>query len=116
MANNSFVLRGWTVTVVAALLAVSAKETQILFAVLALLPTIAFWILDAYYLHQERLFRGLYNKTRKAEDQELAKDPYTLSTLGIEDPGWLRMLWRPVILAVHGPVFAAVAMLILVLW
>jgi hypothetical protein len=102
------------VTIVAGLLAVSAKETQILFAVLALLPTLAFWILDAYY--QERLFRGLYDRTRTAAGDELAKDPYTLSTAGITDPGRLKTLFRPVILAVHGPVFTAVVMLILILW
>jgi hypothetical protein len=62
MAGNSFLLKGWTVTIVAALFALSAKDAQVKFIYIAYFPAIAFWILDAYYLHQERLFRELYKQ------------------------------------------------------
>lgn len=59
MAQNSFTIKGWAVTVVAALLALSNKDSDRLFAAYALYPAVAFWGLDAYYLMQERLFRKL---------------------------------------------------------
>jgi hypothetical protein len=65
MAGNSFLLKGWTVTIIAALFALSAKDAQIKFIYIAYLPAIFFWILDAYYLHQERLFRDIYSQVAK---------------------------------------------------
>lgn len=59
MAQNSFTIKGWAVTLVAALLALSNKDSDRGFALYALYPAIAFWGLDAYYLMQERLFREL---------------------------------------------------------
>ena len=63
-ANNSFLLKGWSITVAVALFAFAAKDTDPRFAVLALFPAMAFWALDAYYLRQERLFRELYEHVR----------------------------------------------------
>lgn len=49
------------VVVVSALLAIYADNNNGLYPLFALLPTSIFWGLDAYYLQQERRFRGLYN-------------------------------------------------------
>jgi hypothetical protein len=61
MNANSFQLKGWTVTLVSALLALSASAKNQYFVLVAILPTLIFWALDAYYLQQERKFRGVYN-------------------------------------------------------
>lgn len=68
MNSCSFQIKGWMITVVSALLALFAasidKETgngNTMFLLVAILPTFTFWILDSYYLQQERKFRGLYN-------------------------------------------------------
>jgi len=58
MANNSFLIKGWTITLVVATLLLKGNKTQIY---VSLLPLISFWFLDAYFLHQERLYRKLYN-------------------------------------------------------
>lgn len=116
MAGNSFQLRGWTVALVGALLAVSASETQVRFAVLALLPAIAFWVLDAYYLRQEHLFRNLYDRIRTAPDVELSADPYSMSTKNVEQVSWLEIVRRPVILGLHLPALIAVIIVIAVFW
>ena len=65
MACYSFLLKGWTVTIVAALFALAADKADLRFVILALFPVMAFWILDAFYLWQERLFRALYDGVRK---------------------------------------------------
>ena len=61
MSTNSFQLKGWMITIVSALLALFASSSNELFVLIALVPTIVFWFLDAFYLQQERKFRGLYN-------------------------------------------------------
>lgn len=64
MGQNSFLIKGWAVTLVSALFALAAKDSNPKFAVVAYFPTIAFWLLDSYYLYQERLFRKLYDNVR----------------------------------------------------
>src|SRR5215831_11819226 len=66
LAQNSFAYKGWAITLVAAIFALAVKEVRSPYLlIVALLPTIAFWGLDAYYLRQERLFRALYNAVRQ---------------------------------------------------
>ena len=62
MGTNSFLLKGWTVTLVAALFAFGAKEADRIFVVIAWLPLAVFAGLDAYYLWHERMFRRLHAK------------------------------------------------------
>ncbi|MFA7056342.1 MAG: hypothetical protein WC155_02110 [Candidatus Cloacimonadales bacterium] len=61
MNNNSFKLKGWCITVLAAVLAVYTSTKNEYFILIAILPTLTFWFLDAYYLLQERKFTGIYN-------------------------------------------------------
>lgn len=64
MANNSFLVKGWCITLVSALLALSAKELPNMVYVAAL-PVLMFWWLDAFFLRQERLFRELFDHVRE---------------------------------------------------
>lgn len=68
LAGNSFLMKGWALTLTGAFLgfAVNSKDTGI--AAAALLPILAFWTLDAYYLRAERLFRALYDRVRSSAD------------------------------------------------
>lgn len=70
MATNSFYLKGWGITIIAAITALSIKESDWRIYVCSLFLTIIFWFLDAYYLKQEKLFRELYNKIRNEKDDE----------------------------------------------
>ena len=68
MAGNSFLLKGWCVTLVSAILALAAKEPNKLFIAVAVFPVLMFWILDGYFLYQERLFRDLYSEITAIPD------------------------------------------------
>lgn len=72
MAGNLFFLRGWTITLIAALLALFVKgngSNYILYFLIVL--TFVFWVLDGYFLSQERLYRDLYNQVRKLKEEEI---------------------------------------------
>lgn len=58
MAFNSFMIKGWTVTLVAVTLLLRGSKYQVF---IAYIPLLVFWFLDAYFLWQERLYRRLYN-------------------------------------------------------
>ena len=71
MASNSFYLKGWNITIIAAIVALSFKESDWRIYACALVLNVVFWFLDAYYLKQEKLFRELYNKVSQISDDNL---------------------------------------------
>ncbi len=72
MAGNLFFLRGWTITLIAALLALFIKGSNSSYIIYFLIVlTFFFWILDGYFLSQERQFRDLYNHVRKLKEEEI---------------------------------------------
>jgi hypothetical protein len=60
MNSNSFQIKEWMITIVSALLALYASSDNVTYVFVAIVPTLLFWYLDAYYLQQERKFRELY--------------------------------------------------------
>ncbi len=115
MANNSFLLKGWSITLVAALFALAAKDSRVSFAVLALFPSLSFWGLDAYYLRQERLYRALYDAIRVAiESDSNQADQFSMETASYRDSvdSWFKTLWAPTILAIHGTVIVLIIIVI----
>lgn len=61
MAGQSSTIKGWMITLVAALLSVGAAARQRPILVLSLYVVVAMAFLDSYYLAIERKYRILYN-------------------------------------------------------
>lgn len=59
--SNSFLIKGWAVTLVSATFALAAKDANIGYLLICFISIPVFWGLDAFYLSQERCYRGLYN-------------------------------------------------------
>jgi hypothetical protein len=112
MAGNSFMLKGWSVTLAAGLFALAARDSDWRVAAIALLPTVAFWCLDAYYLHQERLFRGLYDAVRSGQAEAFTLDT---SLVRAKVRSWRRALGASAVLGVHGPILASVIVVVILL-
>ena len=81
MGQNSFLLKGWSVTVVAALFALASQGANQDFVFVAYFPAIMFWLLDAFFLHQEKLYRKLYEKVAS---NEIQSKEFTLKTKPVE--------------------------------
>lgn len=77
LGRNSVLLKGWSMTVLVAgsLLMVRLRPDEPLLALTLLLPVIGFWLLDAYFLWQERLFRDEYNRVRDQDKTDFAMNP-----------------------------------------
>jgi hypothetical protein len=58
MAFNSFMIKGWAITLVVVALLLKGTEYQVW---IAFIPLLVFWFLDAYFLWQERMYRKLYD-------------------------------------------------------
>ena len=71
MAFNSFMIKGWAITLVVVTLVLKGAEYQVW---IAFIPLLVFWFLDAYFLWQERMYRRLYEwiiKNRLKTDEYL---------------------------------------------
>lgn len=64
LGNGSFLIKGWTLTLMAAFIGLFLKDPDQKTIAAALVPLIGFWFLDGYFLRQERLFRKLYDQAR----------------------------------------------------
>lgn len=62
MASNSASCKAWCITLVAAILVIVADKGKPRYGLIALIPTVLFLVLDAYYLALERGFRASYNE------------------------------------------------------
>ncbi len=71
MAGNLFLLKGWTISLIAALFALSAKDSNRSYILIAYFPALIFWILDGYFLSQERCFRALYDHVRTLDEDKI---------------------------------------------
>ena len=118
MASNSFMLKGWTVTLAAALLAFGAKDSSPAIATVALFPAFVFWGLDAYYLRKERLFRALYVDTITALVNP-DRIPYSMDVEPYEGSDqvqdWWHTLWSPSVVTLHSAVVAVITIVGIIL-
>jgi hypothetical protein len=112
MAQNSFQLKGWTVTLAAALEVFLKGEARPAWLFVPSLPVIAFWLLDAWYLHRERLFRRLFDHVRTENgppDFSMDVRPFA----GEVGPV-LAVAMSPTIIGFYGPVlFVAIALAVI---
>jgi hypothetical protein len=70
LSTNSFLLKGWSVILVSGLFALSAHTANVRFILIAYLPALAFWALDAFFLGLERSYRKHFEQVRlKGADQ-----------------------------------------------
>lgn len=61
MASNSASCKGWCLTLVSVILVIVADKGKPEYALIAIIPTLLFLVLNAYYLALERQFRQSYN-------------------------------------------------------
>src|SRR4051812_14887253 len=68
LGSNAFLIKGWAITVTGAFVGFAVDRNQWQLAAASVVPTLLFWMLDASFLRNERLFRDLFARvTRGAE-------------------------------------------------
>jgi hypothetical protein len=107
MASNSFQLKGWSVVLVSALFALAGADAKVYLVYLAYLPAIAFWVLDGFFLWQERMYRKLYDAVRKetGPDSDFSMNAYQYKD---KVSSWQAACVSRTLLIFHGMVLGAV--------
>lgn len=110
LAGDSFRMKGWAVILVSAVLVLVVREDRLELAPVGLVPVLAFWGLDAYFLWQERLFRALYDQVRVTDEREV---DFSMDVRGVRagrDLTWTAVLGSRTLL----PFYGALAVVVIV--
>lgn len=115
MAQNSFLLKGWTVSLIAVVLALGKDYEFRYLALLLLLPTVCFWYLDAFFLRTEKMYRKMYEwviANRKQTEEHL----YELNPRRFagDVPGEFRVMFSRTLFVFYGIPAAALVAVFLV--
>lgn len=99
LSRHSFTIKGWSVTVVVALLGFGTKEANGDFAWLALFAALVFAVLDAYYLALERAFIALYDDLTGDDPK---RSEWDMRPEGVGVAAVTKTLGRPAVFVPHG--------------
>jgi len=114
MAGNSFLLKGWSVTLISALFALAAKDSNQYFLYLAYFPCVAFWSLDGYFLWQERMYRKLYQQVSAKNADEIDFDMN--ATKFIEDvDSWFSVCFSTTLRLFHGVILGVIVLIMIII-
>lgn len=114
LSQNSFLLKGWSVILISGLFALAAKESNPLFIYLSYFPSIAFWALDGYFLHQERLFRALYNLVRETDESKIN---FSMDTSEVKKNvnSWLKISVSMTLIVFHGTILLSITIVMCII-
>ena len=121
MGSNSFYIKGWTITLVAALLALYSSRPNVAYLFVGLVPAVVFWFLDSYYLWQERRFRGLYKDAAGLTEYQVSVFSMSIEryTAALDkEYSFVRLLWSKTIVWFYGVivVFLLLGSFIVLYW
>ena len=114
LSRNSFLLKGWSVILISSFFALAAANSRLYFVLLAYFPLIVFWILDAYFLWQERLFRALYDHVRGLKEEEV---DYSMNTSEVNKHGkqWADVVFSKTLLMFHGTILVSIIIIMVIM-
>lgn len=116
MANNSFLLKGWAISIIAVVLALSDKAINpIILSLIVLIPLLSFWYLDAFFLRTERMYRKMYEwviSKRNTEDMSYLYDLNPHRFKNDVDSRW-KIMWSITLKYFYGiPTLIAIGIII----
>ena len=120
MASNSFVLKGWLISLIAVVLALSKDSlfscNAIFVCSILCFPILVFWYLDAFYLHKEKCFRALYEwviKNRMSTNENIYSLDYRPYQKQVNSQ--FRIMFSKTLLPFYGLSFILLIILILII-
>ncbi len=114
MADNSFLLKGWSVTLISALFALAAKDSNQFFLYLAYFPCVTFWSLDGYFLWQEKMYRKLYQEVSTKSVESIDFD-MNATKFKEEVDTWFSVCFSTTLRLFHGVIFGVIVLIMFII-
>lgn len=96
MANNSFMIKGWAITLFVGLVSFFklSKLSDVILGISLLIIVCSFYYLDAFFLWTERKYRDLYNSVIQKRQKNDFNNLYNLSTKEYEKESIWDVVWN----------------------
>lgn len=104
MAQNSFIIKGWMLTLIVAMFAFVPRQNVWAFSAIIIVPIITFAILDAYYLMLERKYRIMYNNICRKKEDEIDFNLSINSDCENKSTRFCKCLWSKSIILIYLPI------------
>lgn len=114
MNTNSFLIKGWSVTLVAAIFALAAENANIRYAIIAYVPVIVFWVLDGFFISQEKQYRELYKDVASKDEAQI---DFSMNASGWNSDGrtWAHGIFSKTLWPFHGALLLVVCIVMFVI-
>lgn len=115
MARNSFMIKGWTLSMTALVSALSSLSLGMT-AALLLIPVVCFWWLDAYYLRLEKAFRKVYEdriECRSKDDWSTNRYLINCGRYLSQTDSSIRLMWTSSTFPFYGAIVALLVIMFL---
>ena len=105
MAHNSFIVKGWALSIFAGVTAITKGENLsdiILLIFTTGIPFICFWILDTYFLQTERRFRNLYSERMVKRNSDDATGLFELDLKIVKAETFIKVMFSKTLFIFYG--------------
>lgn len=101
MNSNSFLIKGWTITLVSALFALASKDANVNYVLVSYIAIPVFWVLDGFYISQERQYRDLYAEVAAKDEANI---DFSMDASGYckDDRTWLAGIFSQTLIPFYG--------------
>lgn len=117
MAQNSFMLKGWALTIFAGVTAFTKGENfsnPITLVCTTIIPFVCFWILDTFFLRTEKKYRKMYEDMLTKRKENNTEGQYELNPKTIKVDGFLKVMFSFTLAVFYGiPLFASILLLVI---
>ena len=117
MAQNSFMLKGWALTIFAGVTAFTKGENfsdPITLVCTTIIPFVCFWILDTFFLRTEKKYRKMYEDMLTKRKINNTEGQYELNPKTIKVDCFLKVMFSITMVFFYGiPLLASIVLLVI---
>ncbi|MBV4091683.1 hypothetical protein QVO10_08565 [Bacteroides gallinaceum] len=117
MAKNSFMLKGWALTIFAGVTAFTKGENfsnPVTLVCTTIIPFVCFWILDTFFLRTEKKYRKMYEDMLIKRKDNNTEGQYELNPPKIKVDCFLKVMFSITLVVFYGiPLLASIFLLVI---
>lgn len=117
MAKNSFMLKGWALTIFAGVTAFTKGENfsnPVTLVCTTIIPFVCFWILDTFFLRTEKKYRKMYEDMLIKRKDNNTEGQYELNPQKIKVDCFLKVMFSITLVVFYGiPLLASIFLLVI---
>lgn len=116
MSQNSFLIKGWALTIFAGVTAFTKGENfsnPVILICTTIIPFVCFWILDTFFLRTEKKYRKMYEDMLTKRKENNTEGQFELKPHNIKVDCYLKVMTSTTLVLFYGiPLLTSIILLI----